>query len=226
MIEVDEGFPIRNSGSMVNVVLGEDAASARQGDRVRVTYIGEVMETYPLQLANQKSVELLKKAETGESPKESFDENQTGETDVNTFPGVTMTLLEATKTGARVQLLNTTELEVDFGEDYDLQEYAGGQWVSVPYLIDNWGFHDIAYEMPKDKPVEWETDWETFHGALEPGRYRLVKSVMDFRGTGDYTQYKLAAEFEITEENGKKSSQILEAPPALRLQDLKSWIAP
>lgn len=61
IVEADEGFPIRNSGDLVSVTLCEDAASAQPGDRVRVTYSGAVMESYPLQLENQKSIKLLGK---------------------------------------------------------------------------------------------------------------------------------------------------------------------
>lgn len=40
-------------------------------------------------------------------------------------------------------------------------------------------------------------DWQVFHGSLEPGKYRIIKDISDFRGTGDYTKYNLGAEFEI-----------------------------
>lgn len=56
VVEVDEGFPIRSSGDRVSVTLDEAAALAQVGDRVRVTYSGAVMESYPLQLGNQKSI--------------------------------------------------------------------------------------------------------------------------------------------------------------------------
>lgn len=58
VVEVDEGFPIRSSGDRVSVSLEEEAAKAQAGDRVRVTYSGSVMESYPLQLGNQKSIQL------------------------------------------------------------------------------------------------------------------------------------------------------------------------
>lgn len=61
VVEVDEGFQIRSSGDQVSVSLEGDAARARVGDRVKVTYSGTVMETYPLQLGNQTSIELIEK---------------------------------------------------------------------------------------------------------------------------------------------------------------------
>lgn len=59
VVEVDEGFPLRSSGDLVSVTLDKDAASAQPGDRVRVTYSGAVMESYPLQLGNQENIQLL-----------------------------------------------------------------------------------------------------------------------------------------------------------------------
>ena len=73
VVEVDEGFSIRSSGDRVSVSLEEDAARARVGDRVRVTYCGAVMETYPLQLGHQKSIELIEKAADRELPGENGD---------------------------------------------------------------------------------------------------------------------------------------------------------
>lgn len=71
VVEVDEGFPIRSSGDQVNITLDEAAASAQVGDRVRVTYSGAVMESYPLQLGNQKSVQVIDVIGKDESSEES-----------------------------------------------------------------------------------------------------------------------------------------------------------
>jgi len=46
-------------------------------------------------------------------------------------------------------------------------------------------------------PYEAVIDFEWLYGKLEPGRYRIVKTVTDFRGTGDYTDYVYTAEFSI-----------------------------
>ena len=81
----------------------------------------------------------------------------------------------------------------------------------VPYRDGQWAFHSIAYSMPENQPVEWKADWEALYGTLEPGRYRLVKPVMDFRGAGDFTEYGLTAEFELP-------VQALQEPPVPRLQ--------
>lgn len=121
------------------------------------------------------------------------------EKELNNFDGVSMKVTDVSKTSAKLEILNTTDLEVMFGEDYDLQVFQNGKWSSLPYLIDNWGFNSIGYKALKDEPYTWEVDWTVFHGELSPGTYRIVKSVMDFRASGDYTNYHLASEFTISE---------------------------
>ena len=49
-------------------------------------------------------------------------------------------------------------------------------------------------------PNETVINFEWLYGRLESGRYRIVKTVTDFRGTGDYTDYTYMAEFCIKEE--------------------------
>lgn len=118
---------------------------------------------------------------------------------VNSLAGVSMEAVEGSATAAsvRLRLKNETEKDIMFGDAYAIQRYADGQWHSVPYIIDNWGFHEVAYPLLKGAPQEADVDWEVFHGILEPGRYRIIKPVDDFRGTGDFTKYYLGAEFEI-----------------------------
>lgn len=118
---------------------------------------------------------------------------------VNSLAGVSMEAVEGSVTAAsvRLRLKNETEKDIMFGDVYAIQRYADGQWHSVPYIIDNWGFHEVAYPLFKGEPQEADVDWEVFHGILEPGRYRIIKPVDDFRGTGDFTKYYLGTEFEI-----------------------------
>lgn len=141
------------------------------------------------------------------------------ESEAAPLPGVTMEITDVTETGITVSLVNHTELNMEFGEEYSLEVWNGTGWEPVPYRAGQWAFHSIAYSMPENQPVEWEADWEALYGPLEPGRYRLVKPVLDFRGTGDFTEYGLTAEFELP-------VQALQEPPVLGLQDsLSSTLA-
>lgn len=59
--------------------------------------------------------------------------------------------------------------------------------------------YEKTYDSQKKEIIFTKTDvdWNWLYGVLEPGRYRIIKPVDDFRGTGDFTMYYLGAEFEI-----------------------------
>ena len=155
----------------------------------------------------------------GESGDDGAGETIQAESEAGLLQGVTMEITDVTETGITVSLVNHTELNMEFGEEYSLEVWNGTGWEAVPYEDGQWAFHSIAYSMPENQPVEWKADWEALYGTLEPGQYRLVKPVMDFRGPGDFTEYGLTAEFELP-------VQALQEPPVLRLQDsLSSTLA-
>ena len=64
-------------------------------------------------------------------------------------------------------------------------------------VIDHADFTLEAIMIQKDSPYEAVIDFEWRYGKLEPGRYRIVKTVMDVRETGNYTNYVFTAEFGI-----------------------------
>ena len=176
----------------------------------------------PLEASGSQKTKLDPEEETasaGESRDAGGGKTIQAESEAAPLPGVTMEITDVTETGITVSLVNHTELNMEFGEEYSLEVWNGTGWEAVPYEDGQWAFHSIAYSMPENQPVEWKADWEALYGPLEPGRYRLVKPVLDFRGTGDFTEYGLTAEFELP-------VQALQEPPVLRLQDsLSSTLA-
>lgn len=116
---------------------------------------------------------------------------------VNTLGGVTMRMEKYTSTGGDIEIRNETDKEITFGDWYELQTEVNGKWISLPYIIDNAAFHQVAYNAPKDETVIHEVKWDVFYGKLPKGKYRIIKDMLDFMGTGDYTKYYLATEFEI-----------------------------
>jgi len=191
----DNGYWILKSGDRVTVGLdnGDGYLDVEVGDKVYVEYFGGVMESMPLQLSNQLHISLIDNVG-------SFEDVDDALLEVGTLDGVVVELLDVTPTSAKLGILNTTDLEVDYGEDYNLQVFEDGDWHDVPYLVDNWAINSIGYMAPKNTRVEWDVDWSVLHGELEPGKYRIVKSLMDFRGTGDYSTYHYFVEFEIAED--------------------------
>ena len=192
-------------------------ASIAAEEKRTATESGQSMEAFGSQ--ETKLDPEKETASAGESRDAGGGETIQAESEAGPLPGVTMEITDVTETGITVSLVNHTELNMEFGEEYSLEVWNGTDWEPVPYRDGQWAFHSIAYSMPENQPVEWKADWEALYGTLEPGRYRLVKPVMDFRGAGDFTEYGLTAEFELP-------VQALQEPPVLRLQDsLSSTLA-
>lgn len=136
----------------------------------------------------------------------SNDESSNEETDltpttydiVNDLDGVTMTVKENTvsSVGLTVILENQSDKECIYGEDFLLEEEIDGKWYQVPITLEgNYGFNDIGYNLPSSEMREWAVEWEWLYGSLSKGKYRIVKKILDFRGTGDYDEHYLAAAF-------------------------------
>lgn len=119
---------------------------------------------------------------------------------VNNLDGVTMTVKETSvsPTGLTVVIENNSDSQCIFGEYFVLEKKMDDGWYQVPVEIEgNYGFEDIGYELDPGDKREWETDWEWLYGSLDSGQYRIVKDILDFRDTGDFDKYFLAAEFRI-----------------------------
>lgn len=114
------------------------------------------------------------------------------------FPlaGVTMEVVENSDTSVTVRITNDTDKDIQCGDMYHLEMYVKetGEWQKLD-TVNDIIFNDVAYEIKKDFPYEKTVDFEQIYGKLEVGRYRIVKTVMDFRRTGDYTDYVFTAEF-------------------------------
>ena len=72
-----------------------------------------------------------------------------------------------------------------------------GVWEELNWKNDNIAWTEEAYIIAKDNVLELEVNWSYLYGELGPGKYRLVKEIMDFRGPGIYDTKLHYAEFEI-----------------------------
>ena len=71
-------------------------------------------------------------------------------------------------------------------------------WKEMPYIIDGViARNDIAWIIPMEDTLELEVNWEWLYGKLPDGKYRIGKSITDFRETGDFDTATYFAEFEI-----------------------------
>jgi outer membrane murein-binding lipoprotein Lpp len=119
---------------------------------------------------------------------------------VNNFEGVSMTVKEGTvsPSGLTVVLESKISGECIYGSFYSLEKEIDGKWCQVPVAIEGaYAFSAIGYSLPSGESRELSVDWKWLYGDMGTGKYRIVKDISDFRGTGDYDVYYLAAEFSI-----------------------------
>ncbi len=89
--------------------------------------------------------------------------------------------------------------EILTGDAFSIERYENGDWVEVPVAVEgNYAFHEVAYTISGDRDSEFQVGWEWLYGKLEPGEYRIEKSVDDFRKTADYDQYRIYGYFRVT----------------------------
>lgn len=150
--------------------------------------------------ANGNSISDANPEKTSKPPTELTDWEPSTYEMVNDFDGVTMIVKKgtATPTGLTVAIKNNADNQCIYGEHFDLEKKINEIWYTVPVTIEGgYGFNDIGYMLSSGEDREWAVDWDWLYGSLEPGEYRIIKDISDFRGTGDYDTYYLAVEFTI-----------------------------
>ena len=115
-----------------------------------------------------------------------------------------MTLSDITPTGLTVHFKQYYEAEhgeLIYGGSYQLQRQDGDVWEDVPTIIENWGFDDVGYVFPDDGIADISIDWEWLYGRLDPGTYRITKTLLE--GSGSVKEYPLTAQFIIADDRGR-----------------------
>ena len=102
-----------------------------------------------------------------------------------------------TSTGITVIFKNNTDKQCIYGEYFLLEKRMYQKWYQVPAIIDNYGFNMIGYHLASGENREMEVNWEWLYGNLDAGEYRIMKDILDYRKSGDYDEYYLAAEFTV-----------------------------
>lgn len=131
--------------------------------------------------------------------------------------GITMNIENADERGVTYTFISepTDDAvgELSTGSWYAIMKYDGKKWVDVPYILDpdTVGWTSEAILIAPNETTTMEEEWDWLYGELEPGTYRFVKNVMNFKTTGDYDIYTVFADFEIlseTENSEKKDAQL------------------
>lgn len=126
---------------------------------------------------------------------------------INNFNGITMTIIQGTVSPANMTIVfkNNSGNRCVYGESYWLEKKISGRWYQLPVVIDgNYAFNSIAHNLDSGDNGEWKVDWAWLYGILHTGEYRIVKDIMDIKGSGEQITYYLAAEFTI-DYNGAKA---------------------
>ena len=116
--------------------------------------------------------------------------------------GVSLSVKDVTASGLTLvisQSGGSPEGELNTGSPYWLQVWNGSEWAAVeetPSEFDRCWTSE-AYFIPLDGSLDMEVNWEWMYGTLPAGIYRIGKTVMGFRGPGDYTNREYYAQFEI-----------------------------
>ena len=135
-------------------------------------------------------------------PSESVTEEQM-QTEQKAVWGITLDVKDVTPRGLTLvctQSGGEMAGELLTGSWYSVQQFSKGQWKQVKYTElreDEVGWTEEAWLIPMDDTVEWSIDWSWLYDKLPAGQYRIVKKIMDFRGTGEYDEAEIYAAFTI-----------------------------
>ncbi|MBO5999531.1 MAG: hypothetical protein J6P87_07565 [Lachnospiraceae bacterium] len=86
--------------------------------------------------------------------------------------------------------------EVIYGDDFVLEKQVDEDFYEeLPPVIDNAAFNDIGYTILPDAENDWAVNWKWLYGEIEPGDYRIRKSISVWRAPGDFDRYEICAHF-------------------------------
>ena len=116
--------------------------------------------------------------------------------------GITLTAEKVKSNGCTLRFAQsggTASGELQTGS-YFAVEVFDGQWIPAANLHpdEEIMWNALAYLIPRNGETEMMVDWSHLHGPLQPGCYRVIKEVSDFRGPGDSDTVVFYAYFEIT----------------------------
>lgn len=110
--------------------------------------------------------------------------------------GVSLTVKEntLTDTGATLILKNDSDVDVQYGNPYELEIKKGGQWYKINVELN---FTLPAFLLKSKETKELELNWETGYGKLVSGDYRIIKSIDLEKEDQTFETFYVSAEFTI-----------------------------
>ncbi len=113
--------------------------------------------------------------------------------------GIALSVEDVKPTGLTLVITQSggkTKGTLEYGSYYSLEVLENGNWVNVPYKIDNVSWTLLSYIIPKNQTIEKEINWDWLYSRLSPGNYRIGKKITDFQN-GKREEKTYYAEFEL-----------------------------
>lgn len=158
-----------------------ELSDLKVGNRISITFSGDIKETSPAQISNILRIELLEDELTG-NIEDDFQEYLKAE-------NVKMKIVEGTLTNTKTDVVITDSNEIHYpgyGEWFRIDKKVNGIWRELDQKADA-TFKAIGYIVGQDNKLELTVDWSKIYGELDPGEYRLVKNVYD--NSQEYKNY-------------------------------------
>ena len=110
--------------------------------------------------------------------------------------GVSLTVKENTlkETGATLILKNDSEVDVQYGNPYEIEIKKDGEWHKINVQLD---FTLPAFSLKSKETKELEINWKEGYGKLTPGDYRIIKSIEIEKADGTFDTFYVSAKFTI-----------------------------
>ncbi len=109
---------------------------------------------------------------------------------------ITLSIKEETltNTGATFILKNDSNVDIQYGEPYEIEIKQDGSWHKINVQLD---FNMIAYELKAKASQEIDINWENGYGALAKGEYRIIKTINIKKEDGTTENSYVIVEFTI-----------------------------
>ncbi len=110
--------------------------------------------------------------------------------------GISLSIKENTlkNTGATLVLKNDSDVDVIYGNPYEIEIKKDGKWHKIQVMID---FTLPAYYLKSKETKEIELNWENTYDKLSKGDYRIIKSIDIEKEEEIFETFYISAEFTI-----------------------------